>query len=224
MKNVLNVAILISATAALGFTPTWCQAQQNHFYVKADAGGILTSDTDFDKFFGEDTSGSEIKFSPGVRFAVAAGYNVTDWFAAEAETGVMANEIDSISGANRVDAVFSNVPLLVNIKFQCPARYRVSPYVGAGAGMSFSVIDSDHIDFGTTHMDGTDSDAVFAWQAFGGVRFKLNENMGLSIEYRYFAADSAEWEADFGTSGNNDKMGFGRTETHAFSVAFDFRF
>jgi opacity protein-like surface antigen len=86
------------------------------------------------------------------------------------------------------------------------------------------VIDSDHIDFGTTHMDGTDSDAVFAWQAFGGVRFRLNEQMGISVEYRYFRAEEAEWEADFVAGTFDDTMKFGRIETHVFSIAFDFRF
>jgi OmpA-OmpF porin, OOP family len=233
MKNQLRPLTIIGAAftlAAFMAPAAYSQvygdpyAQQNRWYIKADAGGNITRDTDLESFFGEDTTGSKVRFDPGVRFGIGAGYQVTDWFAAEAETGVMANWIDSIDGANDVEASFSSVPLLVNIKFQCPRLHRIAPYIGAGVGVSFQVIDSDEIDFGSTFMHGSDTDAVFAYQGFAGVRFKLNDNMGLSVEYRYFAAEEAEWDAEFSSGTGSDEMGFGRIETHAFSVAFDFSF
>jgi hypothetical protein len=47
----------------------------------------------------------------------------------------------------------------------------------------------------------------------------------LSLEYRYFATTSPEWEPDlvFGPAAS-DKVRFGRIESHVFSIAFDFRF
>jgi opacity protein-like surface antigen len=197
---------------------------QNRWYLKVAGGGNVTMDTELKEFFGEDTSGAEIEFDPGIRFDFGAGYNITDWFAAEVETGIIANDIDSIRGANRVDAIFSNVPIMGNIKFQLPKNYRVSPYVGAGAGVSFSILDSDEIDFGSTSMHGSESDAVFAWQAFGGIRFRLNDAMGLSIEYKYFWADDAEWEAEFSEGTFGDTSAFGRIETHSLSIVFDWTF
>ncbi len=196
----------------------------NRWYVKVDAGGNLTQDTDLEEFFGEDTSGSNIEFEPGIRFGVAGGYQVTDWFAPEIETGIMANWIDSIEGANDVDASFSSIPLMANIRFQLPRSYSVSPYIGVGAGVSFAVLDSDFIDFGSTSMHGSDSDAVFAYQGFAGIRFRLNQQMGLSLEYRYFHSDEPEWDAEFTSGTGTDKMRFGKIETHSLSIAFDFNF
>jgi OmpA-OmpF porin, OOP family len=166
-----------------------------------------------------------VKFDPGVRLGFAGGYQFTDWFALEAQTGVMANRIKSIDGASRVDdATLSNVPLLFNVKFQGPKDSAVSPYIGAGAGTSISIMDADHIDIGATSLRGNQSDAVFAWQAFGGLRFRLNHRMGLSVEYRYFATADPHWEADnsFGTA--TDQMVIGGTETHSISAVFDFKF
>lgn len=226
MKMKLGLTTTAAICGGLALLSTCsAQAQWDRFYIKADAGGNYTRDTDLKEFFGEPLApGTKIKFNPGGRFAIAGGYRFTDWFAGEVETGVMPNSIDSITGASSVDAVFSNVPLLVNARIQLPTWYSVAPYIGGGAGASFPVIDSDHIDIGGTSMHGSDADAVFAYQGFAGLRFKLNDRMGLSLEYHYFHADGAEWKAEsaFGTA--TDRMRFGSTETHAVSIAFDFHF
>jgi opacity protein-like surface antigen len=202
-------------------SPVVSNAQIDKLYIRADAGGNWTPSTELKEFFGESLApNSKVKFSPGGRFAAAAGYQLTDWLSPEVETGIMANSIDSITDASRVDAVFSNVPLLGNIRIQCPRWEQFRPYLGGGAGVSFPVLDADRIRIGGTSIHGSDADAVFAYQAFGGLRFKLNDHMGLSLEYHYFHADGARWEADF----TSDKMRLGGTETHAVSVAFDYHF
>src|SRR5690242_20163056 len=97
-------------------SPATAHAQMDKLYIKADLGGNWTPSTDLKEFFGESlTPGSKVKFDPGARFGVGAGYNLVDWFAVEVESGVMANSIKSITDATRLDAVFSNVPLLGNI-------------------------------------------------------------------------------------------------------------
>src|SRR5436309_468371 len=117
MKNVLKPLRAFAAGTAITLLMTLAARGQNMgFYLKGDLGGNLTQDTELREFFGPVTPGSKVKFDPGVRFGVAAGYHVTDWFAAEGEFGVMANNIRSITDATRVhDAVFSNVPFLVNV-------------------------------------------------------------------------------------------------------------
>ena len=42
-------------------------------------------------------------------------------------------------------------------------------------------------------MQGSQSAAVFAYQPFGGLRFRLNDNMGVCVEYHYFATTRATW-------------------------------
>ena len=181
-------------------------------------------DTGFKSFFGADTSGSKVRFDPGVRFAINAGYQATDWLSVEAETGFMANRIDSIGGAYIDDASLANVPFLINARFQLPNRSRITPFFGGGLGGAASVIDADHIIYRGIEMQGSQSAAVFAYQAFGGLCFSLNDNMGVSVEYHYFATTGATWNSDitFGTS--SDHMGFSGVETHAVSAAFTYRF
>lgn len=199
-------------------------AQMDRFYVRGDLGGTWMPDTELKEFFGPVAHGSKVKFDPGGRFGVAAGYNVTDWFAAEAETGVMANNIDSITDADRVDASFANVPFLVNVRLQLPNTRHIKPFIGGGLGGSAAVIDANHIDLNGVRVHGNQSDAVFAYQAFGGIRYQLNEHMGLSLEYHYFATTSPEWKADFTAGAESNRLKFGGMQTHAVSVAFDYKF
>jgi opacity protein-like surface antigen len=196
----------------------------SRFYLKVDAGGNITRDTSLREFFGEDVTGAKVKFDPGYRIGVAAGYDLCQWFAVEGEVGSMGNFVKSITGADRVDALFYNVPFLVNAKLQAPKRWRFSPYLGGGIGGSTSLLSVDHIDLNGIHVDGTAATVVFAYQGFAGFRVNLNEAMGIGFEYRYFRADRPTWEADFFSGTDGDKLAFGQTETHAFSVVFDWRF
>jgi OmpA-OmpF porin, OOP family len=195
-------------------------------YLKVDLGGEVAQDTDLKDFFGVAAPGAKVQFDPGVRVGFAGGYQVTEWFSAEFETGVMENRIRSITGADYVDnAYFGNVPLLVNAKLQLPNPSRFTPYIGGGAGGAVSFLDVDGIRMNGVRLQGDSADAVFAWQGFAGVRYAINPWMGLSLEYHYFAADSPNWEADFvhGPVVNNS-LRFGQTRIHAVSLAFDFRF
>jgi opacity protein-like surface antigen len=167
---------------------------------------------------------SEITFDPGLRLGLRGGYGVTDWFDAEVETGFVANEIDSVTGGTQTDASLMNIPLLLNARFHCPALHRVSPYFGGGLGFSTTVLSGDDLVIGGTGMDGSTAGLVFAYQAFAGVRFAINERMGLSVEYHYFATTSAEMSADVTVGTFSDDVRIGGTATHAATIAFDYRF
>lgn len=212
-----SCALLACALPAVG--------QSSRFYVKADVGGNITRDTSLNEFFGPVAPDTKVKLDPGLRAGIAGGYQLTDWFAPEVEIGFLQNKIDSITGADRVhDSWFANVPFLVNGKLQYPNSSPITPYAGAGVGFSEAVLSVGQIDLNGTSLHGDMNDTVFAWQAFAGLRYKINEQMGLSVEYRYFRADGATWQADFTSNTSSDTMRMGRTQTHAFSLAFDFRF
>ena len=199
--------------------------QSSKFYAKVDLGGNITQDARLTEFFGPVAPDSKVKFDPGLRAGVAGGYQLTDWFAPEVEIGFVENKIDSITGADRVhDAWFSNVPFLVNGKFQYPNSSPLTPYAGAGVGFSEALLSVGQIDLNGTSVHGDISDTVFAWQAFAGLRYRINDQMGVSLEYRYFHADGASWQADFTSDTPSDTLRMGHTQTHAISVAFEFRF
>ncbi|HXS69693.1 MAG TPA: outer membrane beta-barrel protein [Candidatus Polarisedimenticolia bacterium] len=203
---------------------TW--SQNSKFYMGADAGGLLTGDTRVKEFFGPVGPGTKVKLDPGARFGVNFGYKITDWFSVEGETGLNINSIKSITGADiNGDANLSNIPFLGNVRLQIPhGKFPVTPYIGGGAGVSASVIGiQHHIELNGVDVHGSDADAVWAYQAFAGLRYAINDHMGIGVEYHYFATTGPTWTADSqGTA--SDRMKFLGVQSHAISVAFDVNF
>jgi opacity protein-like surface antigen len=233
MRNSLKLVVVSCAAGGLLLgSALSAYSQRTPFYVRADAGGNVTQDLDLQEFFGIPLApGAKVKLDPGFRMGLAGGYQATDWLAGEIETGFIGNHISSITGAtvNRVhDAAFANFPFLVNAKLQWPNRTRLTPYIGGGVGFSVAVLDTGYTDYDNYngHIRGSAADTVFAYQAIGGLRYNISQHMGLSVEYRYFVADSAHWEAEevFGTPPNSDSIRFGSSHTHVVSLAFEYRF
>ncbi len=226
MKNMFKMAGgLLVGVSFLMLAPSSGHCGADGLYFKVDAGGNVTEDIKLLEFFGPVASGSKVKLDPGARGGLTAGYDVCDWFGFEGELGIYANRISEITDATEVHgAYFENVPFLVNAKLHLPYWYRVSPYVGAGIGGSAAVLDVDHVTVNDVHLHGNDADVVFAWQAFAGLRVMINKHMGVSVEYRYFTADSPRWSADEAFGTETDKVRFGHSYTHSASVAFDWRF
>lgn len=225
MKSIRRSVLCVTFGALSSFTISTAWAQQGRFYLTADAGAVVTVDTQLKEFFGEPLApNSQVSFDPGFRLGVRGGYGVTDWFDAEVETGVMVNEIDSVTGATETDASFANIPFMVNARFHCPALHRVCPYFGGGLGGSTTVLSANDLVIGNTLMDGTTAGIVFAYQAFAGIKFAINERMGLSLEYHYFGTTSSEMSADVTVGTPSDKVQFGATASHAATIAFEYRF
>jgi OmpA-OmpF porin, OOP family len=224
MKTLLKFSVLLCAIGLA--VQAHAQPRANTWYGKADIGGSWIGDTDLKEVFGPAVPGARVKFDPGVRFGLGVGYNVTDWFAGEAEIGMNWNNIDDMTGAQRVDAMFINVPFLVNAKFQLPNPSRFRPYIGAGVGGASSVLDVDELWYGNTRLWGSASDVTFAWQGFAGVQFDLNERMSLGVEYRFLWSDSPSFDIDWGWYWNiqGRQAKFGDIETHAVSFTFQYQF
>ena len=221
-KSQCTILLSIGTSMLLPLIPA--RADQGHFYVKGDFGGAVTSDTELKEFFGPVPNNTKVEFEPGFRLGLHGGYGILDWLDAEVETGFIANKIDSITGASEDHAYLENIPLFLNIRLHGPDQWRVSPYIGGGVGCTTSVLWADDISLGGTTLEGTSYDTVFAWQAFAGLRFAINERMGVSVEYHYFAADPTKMDADSTSGTASDHLRLGGVESHTFSVAFDYKF
>lgn len=226
MKTHSTAIVVLAACSALVLAAVPAFAQNNRVYSRGDLGGQVIQDTKLREFFGEALApDTKVVFDPGIRIGFAAGFRITDWFSVEGESGIMANNIKSITDANSVEATLVNIPFMLNTRFECPGkRCIVAPYFGGGLGVSSSIVDADHIDIGSTVMSGTVTTAVFAYQAFGGIRFRLNDRMGISLEYHYFATTDSSWDVDATAGTTSNRMKFGGTQTHAASIAIDARF
>ena len=215
---------LIAAVGGQAMILTFsASSQTTGFYLSAGLGPAFTEDTSLKEFNGP-ISGTKVKFDPGVQFRFAGGYNITDWLATELESGFTYNHIRSITGADEVHGSLSNVPLLANLVLQGPRTMRVVPFIGGGLGFSSAVLDVHPIDLNGLRLRGTQSDAVFAYHGFGGLRYNINEHMAVSLAYNYFATSNPTWEADVISGPGTGNVRFGDNRTHAVTASFTYNF
>ena len=224
MKTKILLTHIVVCVIALMQTST-ILAQQDRFYMKADAGVAAAKDVSLNEFLGPIPANAKISFDPGVRLGFRAGYGFTDWFAGEIETGIIANNIDNISGgtATEVNGTYAKIPLMLNGRINLPNKYRVSPYFGAGAGIASTILTANDIVVSGRGLNGSVTDVVFVWQAFAGFRIALGEKTALNVGYHYLNAAPSDMRTDDSLPTGN-RIGLGRSETHAVTVAFEWSF
>lgn len=130
-----------------------------------------------------------VSYDTGVAADMALGYAFDKYISLDFESGYIWAQLDNIPGYIVNDSSIGNVPLLVNATLSLPIPHtNIVPYIGGGAGGA--VVDFNARDFsdaaGNVTVDGSDSDTVFAYQAFAGVRFMLTPNLSLGVGYKYF--------------------------------------
>src|ERR1051326_9154067 len=106
----VGVALLVLASVAAR------AADGTGIYFRGGIGGTVAQRTDVLEVFGP-VSGVEIKYDPGLRLSAAGGYHFCSYFSAELESGVIYNNIDSITGSPDTDASLANIPILCNAVF-----------------------------------------------------------------------------------------------------------
>ena len=204
---VLLVANVLGMSAASG---------QQGWYVKAGVGPAWTEDLDLESAPGA-AGDLDVEFDVGVRFDFGGGYRFCEWFSAEFESGFIHNYIDEIGGAGDLDdTTLANIPLMANAIFEFPTQTGLTPFAGVGAGVSFSVLTIDDVG----GLDGTESDAVFAYQGILGLRYDISEQWAVNLTYKYFRTTDPSWDV----RGSSRDIEFEGANTHAFMAGFNLRF
>jgi len=199
------------------------------FYWWIDAGATIPQDGHLTEFGGW-TSGQTVKYDVGGGLDVAAGYAFNQYIATELQFGGTWNSIDSIEGGAVDDTYFATAPILANLVLQCPIpRTRLVPYLGAGVGGAATVFDTDGFTLpapgGSVTLYGSEADFVFAWQAFAGLRFELNDRMSIGLTYRYLTVDDSTYGFDSWVPGDPDlDLGFSNHESHFAAISFRMSF
>ena len=216
-KNVSLRVLLIGGSLVLALP---CAVRAQGPYFNADIGVAVADRVEVRNvnspgLFSGATPGVKLDLDPGVRFGIAGGFNFNPFLGAEIETGFIYNSIKSVigpGGSVPVDGSLSHVPIMANIvlRYDQPNSPFV-PYGGGGAGGDLSI-------FSDNAADDSDTKFNFAWQAFAGVRYKLNETMSLGFAYKYYWVDDTSFDL------NSGSLGLGHERIHSFLFEFNAKF
>jgi opacity protein-like surface antigen len=194
-------------------------------YSRLELGGSVFQDGTLTSFGGP--TDSKVTYDVGFAASAAFGYAFNPYIAADFEFGAIGTKIHSVSGYYLGDTYLDNVPFIANLTLSLPIpRTILVPYIGGGVGGSLSVFNTDGLGNDSVVVYGDDSEVVFAWQAFAGLRFNLNEKMTLGIGYKYFVTQdtSFSYPPAYPGTGPNFSLSFEGIRSHTALVAFQVKF
>jgi opacity protein-like surface antigen len=188
MMSVLLLVPLAVSAQYLTFRPP-----DTGPYVRFDLGPTFPDDGRLTAF-GNVPTGNRVHYDTGFASMVAGGYAFNPWIATELELGWRWNEMSQVQGVRLADTFFGHVSFLANVVLQYPLPLaRLVPYIGGGLGGAATIFDTDGFSTRAATVVGSDSDLVFTYQIFAGLRFALNPWMSVGVGYTYFASDDSSY-------------------------------
>ncbi len=180
----------IIAAALLAAAPSFAAADSK-VYVDIAGGANFLEDADIS---GTGLS-TEADFDTGFAVKAAVGNAMDTGFRFEAEVAYRDNDADGVGGSSAGGDVTA-WSLMGNVIYDIKTRGRLTPYIGVGAGVAG--IDWNEVTpVGGGSVD--DNDTRFAYQGIAGAAYAINENLQLTLDYRYFATEEPEFTTSTGT-------------------------
>ncbi|MGZ4964305.1 MAG: outer membrane beta-barrel protein [Limisphaerales bacterium] len=149
----------------------------------------------------KDTEGQKAHFNPGVRADLTWGLMLNQNLGLQLQTGVIWNHMKRVGNVvppppPATEETYESgkgelyqIPLLLNVVYKiCPEKC-LSPYLGVGAGGEAAMFDAQ---FPSGKL--SDTDFTFAYQAFGGLRYKLCSNANVALGYKFLGTTSHDWK------------------------------
>jgi len=214
-----TVAVIILSSVC--FSASLAKAQYDWYfppgagpYFRAGVGPTIFQDGTLQQF--GTAVNAPVSYDTGVAVSGAFGYAFNKYAGLDFESGYIWGRINNVQGFESNGSTLANVPLLVNATFSLPIPHTpIVPYIGGGVGGSVSIFDGHNFNDGTDFVQGEESDTVFAYQAFAGVRFKIAPNVTVGVGYKYFATSGTSFSYPTPPFGPNFNVGFSGIQSHS---------
>lgn len=198
MNNIRTLALTVSALALMT-SPSFA-ANGNHqgFYVGGGAGVTFPMDDEI-------TSNStllthKLSFDPGWLLNGEVGYAFGNGLRTEVEVGYREATEDQTTNPYNNAALgasghYGVLNSMVNVIYDMPINWVVTPYIGAGVGYAHVwARNLRTAGSSTTLVNASDSSAgAFAYQAIGGVSYDFARHWQASLDYRYLATTKLDY-------------------------------
>jgi opacity protein-like surface antigen len=132
----------------------------------------------------------------GYNGGIALGYYFTPSFRVEAQVSYLNNNLkdvkedgNSVIGTAKFDGQLNSWSTMANAYYDIDLDSVVKPYVGLGLGLANTKTKIEGT-FSGTAFEIKKSKSSLAYQGIVGTKYEINEDASLSLEYRYFKANS----------------------------------
>jgi opacity protein-like surface antigen len=128
-------------------------------------------------------------FNLGVRGDVALGYNISDSWAAEFNTGLIWNSAGNSQPYPYNASIDTyTVPILVNAVYRIPFKGPWSSYLGVGGGGAVSILS-----YNASSYNLGSYNFAFAYQAKAGLEYRLTDKASIDLAYEFLGTTDPSW-------------------------------
>jgi opacity protein-like surface antigen len=211
VAKIILALLILAPTASVGQ-----EDDRSGPYGEFRGGGLFVADSDIEVtgIPGRHTA----DYDAGFGISGAAGYRFDRHLRAEVEAGYQQAEVGELTvptaGVLDGDYDVRVVTGLINVIYDIDYWDALAvPYVGAGLGFGYVMVDSNAEAANPWDASSTE----LAWNALVGVRFRVTRNALLSLGYRYLGTT----DPDFSNSGTRVASEFSSHEIFA-GIGYEF--
>ena len=205
------------------------QMEEDYFYVRTEGGARFVSSMNIVNIVGPVGATNpmiqkEIAFSTGYRQDIDIGVWLTPWFGLAVETGFALNAIrGNTQGMTVSSSTYWSVPIMAQLCFQYPNDTGFIPYLNFGFGGGWNYFNIGSISYppagqGST-LSGAGNDMNNAYQIAAGVRWRIWEQLGLTLAYKFYGTSQPTVDM-----GDNQQVTFGSPVTNSIELGGNFSF
>ena len=205
------------------------QMEEDYFYVRTEGGARFVSSMNIVNIVGPVGATNpmiqkEIAFSTGYRQDIDIGVWLPPWFGLAVETGFALNAIrGNTEGMTVSSSTYWSVPIMAQLCFQYPNDTGFIPYLNFGFGGGWNYFNIGSISYppagqGST-LSGAGNDMNNAYQIAAGVRWRIWEQLGLTLAYKFYGTSQPTVDM-----GDNQQVTFGSPVTNSIELGGNFSF
>jgi len=202
------------------------QMEEDMFYARTELGARFVSPMNLVNVVGPGGPSNpiiekKIAFSTGYRQDFDVGVWLTPWFGLAIETGFAVNAIRGNTQNMTVSSsTYWSVPILAQLCFQYPNSTGFIPYLNLGFGGGWNYFNIGSVTYpGAITLSGSGNDMDNAYQITAGCRYRLYEQLSLTLAYKYYGTSQPTVDM-----GDNQQITFGSPVTNTVELGANFAF
>lgn len=204
------------------------QMEEEMFYARTELGVRFMSSLSLVSINGP-TSGlgaytqKQFAFGTGYRQDFDVGVQLIDWFGLSLESGFALNSVrGNTQGMTVSDGTYWTFPFMAQLCFQYPNDSGWIPYLNFGFGGAVTVLKLGQVTYTQApgaNLSGTGNCVTNAYQIAAGVRYRLYEDLSITLGYKFYGNSQGTVNLN-----NGVQLGLGSPVTNSAEVGVNFAF
>ena len=202
------------------------QMEEEMFFARTELGVRFMSSLSLVSISGPQTgignyTQKQFAFGTGYRQDFDVGVQLIDWFGLSFTSGFALNSVrGNTQGMTISDGTFWTFPFMAQLCFQYPNDSGWIPYLNFGFGGAVTVLKLGQVTYaGAPSISGTGNCVTNAYQISAGVRYRLYEDLSITLGYKFFGNSQGTVNLN-----NGVQLGLGSPVTNSAEVGVNLAF